>query len=256
MATALSANVTNLQRLAEEVRALDHEATNAMDFIVGGRHRGQLENMTTEARILLDRAFGPLNTFSTALLSVPKKPTDLEDLLERAIRLASTADEKSTSITELLATAAVARLPTERSQTRATPNPTQYVSKVSISALKRLQDAGQRWDLRRLICLCEELNVAYTNNCALSVGMLLRAIKDHCPPIFNKGNFHQVANNVAMSQSHMALFGRLDQSLTRIADVFLHQQIRVKDSLPTMTQVGFQAELDALLAEIEVALSK
>ena len=170
-----------------------------MDFIVGGRHRGQLENMTTEARILLDRAFGPLNTFSTALLSVPKKPTDLEDLLKRAIRLASTADEKSTSITELLATAAVARLPTERSQTRATPNPTQYVSKVSISALKRLQDAGQRWDLRRLICLCEELNVAYTNNCALSVGMLLRAIKDHCPPIFNQGKFSQVANNVTMS---------------------------------------------------------
>ena len=57
-----------------------------------------------------------------------------------------------------------------------------------------------------------------------------------------------------MSQSHKALFGRLDQSLTRIADVFLHQQIRVKDSLPTMTQVGFQAELDALLAEIKVAL--
>ena len=189
------------------------------------------------------------------MLSVPKKPTDLEDLLKRAIRLASTADEKSTSIAELLATAAVARLPTERSQTRATPNPTQYVNKVRISALKRLQDAGQRWDLRRLICLCEELNVAYTNNCALSVGMLLRAIKDHCPPIFNQGKFSQVANNVAMSQSHKALFGRLDQSLTIIDDVFLHQQIRVKDSLPTMTQVGFKAEVNALLAEIKVALS-
>jgi hypothetical protein len=88
----------------------------------------------------------------------------------------------------------------------------------------------------------------------MATGMLVRAIKDHCPPIFGFSTFKEVANNGQISRSHKDLFKRLDESLTKIADMFLHQTIRKVESLPSPNQMQFQPELDALLAEIEVNL--
>lgn len=42
---------------------------------------------------------------------------------------------------------------------------------------------------------------------------------------------------------------RLNDSLRNLADSYLHVQIRKVESLPTMNQVDFRAELDALLSE-------
>jgi hypothetical protein len=42
----------------------------------------------------------------------------------------------------------------------------------------------------------------------------------------------------------------LNNSLRNIADAHLHVQIRQSEVLPTLQQVDFKADLDALLAEI------
>jgi hypothetical protein len=42
----------------------------------------------------------------------------------------------------------------------------------------------------------------------------------------------------------------LDQSLRNIADNFLHQTIRKRESLPVLTLVNFSQSLNVLLSEI------
>lgn len=42
----------------------------------------------------------------------------------------------------------------------------------------------------------------------------------------------------------------LDKSLRKIADSFLHTQIRKKETIPNATQVDFRRDLDVLLGEI------
>ncbi len=42
----------------------------------------------------------------------------------------------------------------------------------------------------------------------------------------------------------------LNNSLRSIADSYLHQQIRNKETLPNATQVSFQQDMDRLLEEI------
>jgi hypothetical protein len=97
--------------------------------------------------------------------------------------------------------------------------------------------------------LCEEINSAYQNANFLSVAMLLRAIADHAPPIFNAPNFAQYAASCA-GRSHQGSMRHLEGSLRHIADGILHQQIRQRESLPTASQVDFRQDLDVLLGEV------
>lgn len=79
--------------------------------------------------------------------------------------------------------------------------------------------------------------------------MLCRAIIDHIPPIFNVNTFNEVANNYG-SKSFKRNMLNLNNSLRNIADSYLHQTIRKKETLPNKTQIDFKNDLDVLLAEI------
>ena len=86
--------------------------------------------------------------------------------------------------------------------------------------------------------------------------MLLRAILDHVPPIFNMQNFSEVANNYSNgNRSFKGHMKRLDETARKIADSHLHVQIRSKEVLPTPVQVEFKQELDLLLSEVVRILS-
>jgi len=127
-----------------------------------------------------------------------------------------------------------------------TPAASPYVNLALIEQLRSVQ--SPLWDLRRLVRMCEELNSVFAaGNCHATV-MLLRAILDHVPPIFGAPNFGQFA--ATAGRSLKASMERLDKSSRDIADRWLHQQIRKSESLPTMTQVDFRQELDALLGEV------
>jgi len=122
-----------------------------------------------------------------------------------------------------------------------------YVNQKRIQELKFVKSTN--YDLLRLINLCEELNVAFQNNSYLSVPLLVRTVLDHIPPIFGFRTFTEVANNYG-TKSFKDSMVHLDSSSRKIADAFLHTQIRSKEVLPNSTQIDFSNDLDVLLSEI------
>jgi hypothetical protein len=124
-----------------------------------------------------------------------------------------------------------------------------YVHPRRIRQLRAITSAS--FDLSRLVELCEELNECYTNECFLAVAMLGRAIVDHVPPILRCKSFPEVASSYGGGgRSFRESTEHLDKSLRKIADSYLHLQIRNKEELPNSTQVNFSNDLDVLLAEI------
>ena len=110
------------------------------------------------------------------------------------------------------------------------------------------------FDFRKLIRLCEEINITYRNECYFATAMLARALLDHVPPIFGMRSFAEVANNYG-GKSFKGTMQHLEEGLRNVADGHLHQQIRKSESVPTAQQVNFAAPLDMLLSEI-VRISK
>jgi hypothetical protein len=122
-----------------------------------------------------------------------------------------------------------------------------YVENSTILKLSEIQSGD--FDLTRLIKLCKELNDNYSFNNYLSCGMILRSILDHIPPIFGVNTFEEVCSNYG-SKSFKDIVRPLQESTKKIADSFLHTQVRKKEILPTKTQVNFQPNLDFVLQEI------
>jgi hypothetical protein len=123
-----------------------------------------------------------------------------------------------------------------------------YISQSRLAELKKLRQV--RFDLQRLIRLCEEIDISFRNECWFAVAALTRALMDHVPPIFGQTTFKEVANNASGGRSFKDSMQHLDHSLRAIADAHLHAQIRKSESLPTLKQVHFANDLDVLLAEI------
>jgi hypothetical protein len=71
----------------------------------------------------------------------------------------------------------------------------EYVSAVRLTELRALRPSA--FDLRKLIKLCEEIDINFRQQCYLGVAALTRALIDHVPPLFGKQSFAEVANNYA-----------------------------------------------------------
>jgi len=132
-------------------------------------------------------------------------------------------------------------------------NPQEFVHHSRLDELRAI--AHPSFDLRRLVALCEELNVCAENHCIFATAMLTRAVMDHVPPMFEMKSFAEVANNYPGAKSFKESMNHLDNSARKVADAHLHLQIRNRESLPTPTQVNFSRELDVLLSEIVRILS-
>jgi hypothetical protein len=119
-----------------------------------------------------------------------------------------------------------------------------------------LRNIGQtEFDLRKLLAICEELNICHRSQCYHAVAALTRSLLDHVPPIFGVRSFCEVVNNYAGTRSFRESMEHLDRSARKIADAHLHGQVRAKESLPTRTQVNFSNDIDVLLAEVTRILS-
>ena len=123
-----------------------------------------------------------------------------------------------------------------------------FVDPITLDELRAIKSPN--FDLDKLIRLCEELNICYSNECYLATAMIGRAILDHVPPIFGVSWFKEVCSNYKGGTSFKGSTQSLENSLRNIADHHLHERIRNKESLPTKAQVTFSADLDVLLAEI------
>ena len=123
-----------------------------------------------------------------------------------------------------------------------------YVDPDRIADLEAITTS--RFDLARLIQLCRELDSCFASGSYLAVAMLARALIDHVPPIFGATTFSEVHSVSKGSRSFGESMAHLDRSCRKIADSYLHVQIRSKEALPTRTQVNFSNDIDVLLAEI------
>ena len=123
-----------------------------------------------------------------------------------------------------------------------------FVDETRISDMRRLE--APRFDLRKLIALCEELNHCYRAQCYHAVAALTRALLDHVPPAFGCATFAEVANNYAGARSFKDCMRRLEDAARKIADSHLHTALRQSEVLPTRVQVNFSNEVDVLLGEL------
>ena len=98
-----------------------------------------------------------------------------------------------------------------------------YIENSVILSLSELR--SEKYDLVKLIKLCKELNDNYSLGNYLSCGMLIRAILDHIPPIFNKSTFTEVANNYG-TKSFKDIILPLEDTARKISDSYLHNTIR------------------------------
>jgi hypothetical protein len=125
-----------------------------------------------------------------------------------------------------------------------------YVNSSRIQELNNLKKKVNKFDLIKLIKMCEELNKCYSNECFMAVIMLNRSILNHVPPIFNEKTFKEVLNNYKSPKSFKDSMDHLEKSSRKIADSYLHIPIRKNETLPNATQVNFRNDLDVLLGEI------
>lgn len=122
-----------------------------------------------------------------------------------------------------------------------------YVDPERIDELINLDD--DHFDFTKFVAFLKELNISYSHGLYLSIPLLVRAIIDHVPPIFGKANFAEVCGSHG-SHSFKEIMKNLNNSSRKIADSFLHSQIRKKENLPNKTQINFSNDLDVLLQEI------
>lgn len=126
-----------------------------------------------------------------------------------------------------------------------------YVDQARIKELKALKPSN--FDLKKLIALCNELNVAHREELILTKALLVRTICNHVPPLFGYQKFSEVANNYTSkgnSKSFKELMQKLEETSRKVADSIAHSIATAKESLPTNTQVNFSQELDFLLQEV------
>lgn len=123
-----------------------------------------------------------------------------------------------------------------------------FVSENRIAELRCIDST--KFDLRKLIRLCEELNISYHAGAFLATAMLTRSLLDHVPPIFGFTSFKELANNYGGSRSFREAMARLEEAARKIADSYLHGPIRRRETLPNDQQVNFAAEVDMLLGEV------
>ena len=123
-----------------------------------------------------------------------------------------------------------------------------YIDETRIQELMNI--SNKNFDLSKLVQILNELNTCYNKKCYISVILLIRALIDHVSPIFGCKKFSEVANNYKGSKSFKESMLRLENSSRKIADQYLHCQIRRSETLPNKTQINFSNDIDVLLSEI------
>ncbi len=125
----------------------------------------------------------------------------------------------------------------------------EYVNQSRLVQLRNINTA--KFDLSKLIKLCEELNDVSASDSVFATSSLVRAVIDHIPSIFGYINFKTFANEYSNgTKSFKKSMMNLNTSLRNIADNNIHSQVRKKEVLPNKTQVDFSQDLDVLLSEV------
>jgi hypothetical protein len=123
-----------------------------------------------------------------------------------------------------------------------------FVDPARIEELASVQPA--KFDVSRLVRLCEELNLCFSHHCFHAVAFITRAILDHIPPVFGFKTFKEVANNYSGGKSVRAIASQLEDVSRKVSDVLLHMPMSDSEILPTLQQVDVRQQLDTVLGEV------
>ncbi len=122
---------------------------------------------------------------------------------------------------------------------------------ISVERIQELHNLKKKskFDLSKLIELCNEINFNYYNEYYYAVGMLIRAIIDHIPPIFSQRTFEEVIAYHG-NQSFKENARILDKQIRKISDRYLHEPISSHEDLANQQQVNVIPNLDSLLGDV------
>jgi hypothetical protein len=236
---------SQIEHVLADLRSLQHRFINPSDSSIpslAGVDRASFKRLVIEAKSLVDAGLGLANDFSLPLIKMQNlsgfgvwNPPTSDDLLE-AIALVEGGLNQ------------VRRKKVQPDKVSGGSTTLSYVDVQRILELQAMRTPA--WDLRKLIRLLQELNLAYANEMHMATVMLVRAVADHVSPILGCKTFSEVANNYTATRSFSDQMKHLDGSMRKVADMHLHQQVRKSEVLPSAIQVDFRAALDVLLAEI------
>jgi cellobiose-specific phosphotransferase system component IIB len=237
----LESQIDSILTDLRELENLFEPSTDASGTSLNGQNRAKFKRLVLEAKSIVDAAIG-ISDFGVPLLMMQNLPSygafyppSLNQLHE-AIGLVEGARNQVRR---------VHAVPEKRVGNLQAPA---YVDPKRILELQSIRSS--QWDLKRLVRLLQEVNLAFTHEMHMATAMLVRAAADHVAPILGCKNFSEIANNYMAPRSFSDQMKHLDVSLRKVADTHLHQQIRKSEVLPLAPQVDFRAALDVLLAEI------
>lgn len=126
-----------------------------------------------------------------------------------------------------------------------------FISTERINDLKKLE-GSVKYDLKKLIKICYEINDNYVNENFYSVSLLIRTILNHIPPAFNgRESFEQVLSelNGRKHQTRREVFSRLQDLQRKLADLTAHERLREHEPTMDAQDVQFIPEINFLLKE-------
>ncbi|MEN8253729.1 MAG: hypothetical protein ABFQ62_05140 [Patescibacteria group bacterium] len=128
----------------------------------------------------------------------------------------------------------------------------EFLDKNTLLELKSIK--SEKFDTKKLLKFCEELNDSYSRENYLSCTLLIRAVLNHIPPIFGHTSFSQVVAH--SGKSIKKVLSQLGQSSRPIADLHTHILIRKKEQLPSKHQIEpYKPSFEILIQEIINTLS-
>jgi len=234
-----------LVKVIGELRELERHFTKLPatdESMLSSADRAKYKRLVLEAKGIIGACIGAGNEFAMPLIAIASPPNfgmlnrpspeDLHEAVALAVGGLNQLRRKGVR---------------SNPQLVGSPKPP-YVSPHRILQLRNTKPG--LWDLKRLVRMLEELNMSNEREAHITTAMLVRAIADHVPPIFGHKTFTEFANNYAGGRSFSDHMKHLDNSMRKVADGLLHQQIRKSESLPAAQQVNFCAALDDLLGEV------
>ncbi|MFC9948480.1 hypothetical protein [Streptomyces pratensis] len=163
----------------------------------------------------------------------------------RQYRNATTLHEYVNTTADLI-TAQAERLPAPSPLVLApapAPAVSSYVAEELIADLEA-KDTVLRTD--KLLALVRELNANYADQHPYACQMLLRAILDHIPPIFDQKNFQHVVAHGPWGRTEKVYMKQLTE-FRASADDALHRQIGTRTSHFSIGDLPIRASVNALL---------
>ena len=236
---------SQIEHVLEELHSLQPRFDKPLDSLLpslNGTDRAKFKRLVIEAKSLIDAGLGGINDFGVPLLK-------MQNLSIFGARNPPTQDELLEAIA--IVQGGLNQVRRKKAQPATASGRLQLSLYVDAQRILEMQAVhSPKWDLRKLVRMMHEVNLAHVNEMHMATAMLVRAVADHISPILGCKNFSEVANNYTAPRSFSDQMKHLDGSMRKIADMHLHQQARRSEVLPVAAQVDFKAALDVLLAEI------